>query len=65
MQYIHGLGLGHMADHVRYNGLDGPTLIALIDMNSLEEMFSRIQARKIIARIAPAEPANGGHTMSE
>ena len=65
VQFLQTLALGHMADQVMYNGLDGPTLIALIDMNSLEEMFSRIQAWKIIAHIAPAEPANGGHTMSE
>ena len=63
--FLRDLDLGHMADQVMYNGLDGPTLIALIDMNGLGEMFSRIQTWKIMCHIAPAEPANGGHTMSE
>ena len=55
VEFLQTLALGHMSDQVMYNGLDGPTLIALIDGGSLEEMFTNIQARKIMAQIAPAE----------
>ena len=65
VEFLQTLALGHMSGHAMNNGLDGHTLITLIDSNSLEDMFSRVQAKKIIAHIERAEPASGGLNILE
>ena len=60
VQFLDTLALGHLAERIYYEGLDGPTLIELLDKNRMEVMFTQVQAMKIIAHIAAAEPANGG-----
>ena len=51
VEFLQTLALGHMSDQAMFQALDGPLLLALIDGGSLEEMFTKIQARKIMGHI--------------
>ena len=48
LHFFGELELGHMTARLTYYGVDGPTLLHLIEVNALEESgVTKVQARKI------------------
>jgi len=52
VQFVEGLGLGHMVESFRENAIDGPMLVDLSEADLCDDLsLTKLQAKKVLARL--------------